>query len=118
MNKLLVNMRKLLLTFSTSKAMQSINNNVIISIILLLPASIFIENIDGLDVVNDFYGAMREWLGAIIVSLIIATISWGVYFLFNKKSLFVKAFYKSCYLFTIVSFSSYFIGYLIGVIFY
>jgi hypothetical protein len=96
---------------------QKTNKHLLISLIILLPASLYLENSDGLDMIDDFYGLMSNWFGAIIVSLIIGTISWGGYFLFNKKSSFVKALYKSCYFVTFICFAGYWIGYIAGTLF-
>jgi hypothetical protein len=94
-----------------------LNKHLILSTILLLPASIYLENRDGLEMVDDVYGAVSEWIAAFLVSLVIAVFSWGIFYIIKKKSSFVKALYKSCYLISFISVFTYWIFYGIRMIF-
>ena len=94
--------------------MEKINKHLIFSIILLLPSSIYLENSDGLDVIDDIYGATFQWITGFIISLVIALCYWGIFFKIKTKSSFVKALYKSCYLVSFLCFGGFWIGWIIG----
>ena len=99
---------------SIKKNMEKINKHLILSLILLLPASIYLENSDGLDKIDDIYGAASEWITAFIISLVIALSYWGIFFKIKTKSSFVKALYKSCYLVSFLCFGGFWIGIIVS----
>ena len=54
--------------------------HLVVSEILLLPASVILENNDGLETVDSFEEYLSEWTGAILASFILGSM---LYFLFN-----------------------------------
>lgn len=96
-----------------------IDNNdkihLIASVLLLLPATLFLEMSDG-KFNNDSTSALflTEWFGGIVAASILAVIAWGIYYLIKKESSFIKAFYKSCYFISLISVGAYALGYFIG----
>lgn len=69
--------------------------HLIISLIILLPVAVILENSDGLETVNDLGGYLKEWVPPIIISLFISGIVYGIKLLFKKKSSFVKTLYTN-----------------------
>tara|TARA_B110000977_G_C11009719_1_gene467173 strand:- start:434 stop:712 length:279 start_codon:yes stop_codon:yes gene_type:complete len=76
--------------------------HLIISLILLLPVAVMLENSDGLETVNDLGGYLKEWIPPIMLSFIISGIVYGIKLLFKKKSSFVKTFYTTSYALSII----------------
>ena len=76
--------------------------HLIISLILLLPVAVMLENSDGLETVNDLGGYLKEWIPPIITSLIISGIVYGIKLLFKTKSSFVGIFYTTSYTLSII----------------
>jgi hypothetical protein len=76
--------------------------HLIISLILLLPVAVMLENSDGLETVNDLVGYLKEWIPPIMLSFIISGIVYGIKLLFKKKSSFVKTFYTTSYALSII----------------
>ena len=76
--------------------------HLIISLILLLPVAVMLENSDGLETVNDLSGYLKEWIPPIMLSFIISGIVYGIKLLFKKKSSFVKTFYTTSYALSII----------------
>ena len=76
--------------------------HLIISLLLLLPVSIMLENHDGLDTVNNFSEYLKEWIPPLIISTIISLIFYGVTFLFKKKSSFIIILYTISYSLSII----------------
>lgn len=71
--------------------------NLLISTLLLLPFSVLLENFDGLETVNTIQGYLKEWFSGIIVSLVISGIVFGIIYIFNKSSSYVKVLYLTSY---------------------
>lgn len=71
--------------------------NLAFSAISLLPTSIALENSDNLEVVSTFAQAIGEWIGGLLVSLIIAGIIWGVFQFFKVKVPFISILTYSFY---------------------
>jgi len=76
--------------------------HLIISLILLLPVAVMLENSDGLETVNDLGGYLKEWIAPIIFSFIISGIVYGIKLIFKKKSSFVNIFYITSYTLSII----------------
>jgi len=76
--------------------------HLVISIILLLPVSIMLENSDGLDRVNSFSGYIGEWIVSIIMSLIFTSIIYGILYIIKKKPSFLSVLYKTSYTISIL----------------
>ena len=76
--------------------------HLIISILLLLPVSIMLENSDGIGTVNDIFGYLTEWSSSIIISLIISGIFFGIKFILKKKSSFITVLYTTSYTLSII----------------
>ena len=76
--------------------------HLIISLILLLPVAVMLENSDGLETVNDLGGYLKEWIPPIMLSFIISGIVYGIKLLFKKKSSFVNIFHTTSYTLSII----------------
>ena len=76
--------------------------HLIISLILLLPVAVMLENSDGLETVNDLGGYLKEWIAPIMFSFIISGIVYGIKLLFKKKSSFVNIFCTTSYTLSII----------------
>ena len=76
--------------------------HLIISILLLLPVSIMLENSDGLETVNDIVGYLTEWSSSIIISVIISGIFFGIKFVLKKKSSIITVLYTTSYTLSII----------------
>jgi|TARA_B110000908_G_scaffold151258_1_gene185850 hypothetical protein len=76
--------------------------HLIISLILLLPVAVMLENSDGLESVNDLGGYLKEWIAPILFSLIISGIVYGIKLLFKRKSSFIILFYTMSYALSII----------------
>jgi hypothetical protein len=76
--------------------------HLIISILLLLPVSIMLENSDGLETVNDIVGYLTEWSSSIIISVIISGIFFGIKFVLKKKSSFITVLFTTSYTLSII----------------
>lgn len=90
--------------------------HLILSLILLLPSSVYLEISDG----NHEYDSvisliLTQWLIGIDASLSIGSLSWFIYCFIYKKSSFLKACYRSCYFICLLIISAYPIGFLIGI---
>ena len=91
------------------------SNHLIISIIICLPSSIFLENIDGLDVIDDLPSAWTAWIVHIFMALVLALIFWGFRYLLGfKKNPFIKTLYISCYIIALLPFIAYAWGFIFG----
>ena len=83
--------------------MNNKTTHLVISLILLLPVSIMLENSDGLDRVDSFSGYIGQWIGSIIVSLIFTSIIYGILYIIKKKPSFVSILYKTSYTISILT---------------
>ncbi len=76
--------------------------NVLLSTLLLLPVSVLLENLDGLETVNSIQGYLKEWMGGIILSLIISGLIYGMKKLLKKDTSFLNVFSYTNYSFSII----------------
>lgn len=76
--------------------------HLIISILLLLPVSIMLENSDGLETVNDIQGYLTEWGTSIVISVFISGIFFGIKSILKKTSSFITILYTSSYTLSIL----------------
>lgn len=76
--------------------------NLALSILLLLPVSVLLENIDGLETVNSIQGFLKEWLGSLTLSLILSGMIFGIKKLLKKETTFFNVFSYTAYIFSIV----------------
>jgi hypothetical protein len=76
--------------------------NVILSTILLLPVSVLLENLDGLETVNSIQGYLKEWMAGLILSLIMSGVIYGVKKIFKKDTSFLNVYSYTSYLFSII----------------
>ena len=90
-------------------------NHLIISIIICLPSAIFLENNDGLDVIDDLPSALVQWIVFVIVAFVLALFFWGFRYLLGfKKHPLIKTLYISCYIMALLPFVLYFWGFIFG----
>ena len=90
-------------------------NHLIISIIICLPSAIFLENNDGLDVIDDLPSALVQWIGFVIVAFVLALFFLGFCYLLGfKKHPLIKTLYISCYIMALLPFVLYFWGFIFG----
>jgi len=90
-------------------------NHLIISIIICLPSAIFLENNDGLDVIDDLPSALVQWIVFVIVAFVLALFFWGFSYLLGfKKHPLIKTLYISCYIMALLPFVLYFWGFIFG----
>ena len=82
--------------------------------LLLLPAAVLAENLDGAETINSIGVALEEWAVPLCSSITIALIAWGASFLFKKKPSFKKALYRTCYIIALIPLAGYALGILLG----
>ena len=98
--------------------MKKSDKNLLISIIILIPATFYLHyTAYGTNPFENLYAVLVSYIGALIVSSFLATVSWGVFYLVKKKSSFKKALYKSVYLMAFISASVYWIAFIAGRLF-
>jgi len=94
---------------------ESDNLHFIISLLLLLPASLYIEVSDGVFSYDSVgYFILSEWFGGIVASLVLALLIWVVLYLIKKRMPFIRVLYKCCYFVAFFSVSGFAIGCLVG----
>ena len=94
--------------------MKKTNKHLLASIILLFPAIVYLKYTISASNPIDYYGVISNYFAAVIVSVTIAALSWGIFYLVKKKSSFIKALYKTFYLMSFICFSVYWMGYIAG----
>jgi len=99
----------------TMKITNKEKTHIVASVLLLLPATLYLEMSDG-KFNNESIATLflTEWFGGIVAATILAVISWGVYYLIKKESSIIKAFYKSCYFISFISVGSNALGFFLG----
>ena len=88
--------------------------NIIVSLVLLFPATIFNEIQDGDTPEIDLKFIFSEWFGGFIVCLIISFIIFILSYFISKKISFFEVFYKTTYVICLLIVIAYPMGYLLG----
>ena len=91
--------------------------NILISFLLICPASLFNEMQDGTSPALTLGFILTEWITGLIVSGFIAAIIFGIRFLIFKTGSFFTTFYMTTYIFCILIISAYPLGFLLGKLF-
>ena len=91
--------------------------NIIISTLLILPLSVYIELSDGIAPPVTFMFVIKEWLAAIVLCLTISLIIYGLRYLIIRKGSFLTTYYKTAYFFCAFIVLSYPIAFLFGFLF-
>ena len=91
--------------------------NILISILLMCPASLFNEMQDGIAPALTVGFILTEWITGLIVSGVIAAIIFGIRFWIFKKGSFFTTYYKTTYIFCVLIISVYPLGFLFGRLF-
>ena len=91
--------------------MKKQTKQLLISYLTLLIANVILKfSLNELDISE----ILTNFVGAVIISLIFAAISWLIYLLIKKKSSFIKALCYSNYIFSALAAFSYIFGFLFG----
>ena len=75
--------------------------HVILSTLLLLPASIILENSDGLETVHNIQGYLKEWIASFFLTLIISGLIVGIKKILKKQTSFLNIYYYTAYVLSI-----------------
>tara|TARA_B110000114_G_scaffold84868_1_gene89735 strand:+ start:467 stop:766 length:300 start_codon:yes stop_codon:yes gene_type:complete len=92
-------------------------NNILISVLLMCPASLFNEIQDGSSPSFTAGFIMSEWTAGLIVSSVISLIIFGLRYLVLKKGSLYTTFYKTTYIICVLIISAHPLGYIFGKIF-
>ena len=91
--------------------MKKQTKQLLISYLILLIANVILKfTLNELEISE----ILTNFIGAAIIALIFAAISWLIYLLINKKSSFIKALCYSNYIFSALAAFSYIFGFLFG----